>query len=649
MSPSLTVVVAAVPALVHALRATGQFAQVLGVDSTSGLRDLLGSGTLSNAPNDKVFIFADSTPVDTEQSLPLLVTKLGSLGAPVVIVATSPAARDLMKSCPSAGLLESHGPLRLNQVLGALSGKQGLPVLQPVPTEQNLEIALPGMAPAFTPAPSGTATPFGAHDTSVHNSRPAAPQSAGGFAAQPAVPLTMSGITPGATPAMAPFAQAAPAPAATPTFGSSGPAFGAHDTPSPFGNSDTQSAASGASASPFGNTPTAPASPFGSATPSPFGDTPPPSASPFSTDSTAPPAGSSSPFESGPASPFGTPPTPAPPSSPFGSATPSPFGGAPAGGSSPFGAGTYIAPSNPGFGGAPVARAGAAPLERPTRKGHVVTIAAPKGGTGKSTIALNLAAYLGLRLRGTGRNVCLIDANVQQADSGKYLNVWTPNIEGLLKDPNAIHPDRIGEHLVEMPQLNMSVLLGPATPEVANPLYYSGKRYSAILDALKPNFDYILIDTPVAEVYHDMFVDFALPRADFVAVIGTPNITTLMNVDAWLQVVTAPVHASGMGVDPQKIGIVLNRAENDIGIDEDAARRELGEWRFLAGVPETKEWKRCNNEGTLVATKNYHELNEAFSIILQAATGEELVTAGSGLPAAKPSRGLMNWLRRGKS
>jgi len=279
------------------------------------------------------------------------------------------------------------------------------------------------------------------------------------------------------------------------------------------------------------------------------------------------------------------------------------------------------------------------------RRGFVITITTPKGGTGKSTMALNLAAYLGLRLRGTGRNVCLVDANVQQADTGKYIDAFIPNVEGLLKDPGAIHPDRVDEYLLHRPQLNMSALLGPDNPEVANPLYFTGKKYAQILAALKANYDYILIDTPVAEYYHDMFRNFALPCADFIALVITPNMATLMNTDGWLRAVTNPLAAGGMGLDPAKVGIILNRAEDDIGLDEIEVRRELGEWRFLAAVPETKEWKRCNNLNEIVATKNYHELNEAFATVLEAITGEPL-TAGTALPADS-RKGRFRLFRRG--
>lgn len=722
MPTQLTVVVAGARDLADALSSTGQFAAVLAVESTSGIRDLLSSGRLSRAANDKVFIFADCTRVDTEQTLQFLITRLAGMGTPTIVVATSPGGRDLVRQCPGAGLLE--GPLMLNQVLGALSGHRGLPTL--TPAANNIAISLPGLpaptpvaapaktafpaplapanptpapAPADVPVPAAVgANPFASAPSAAATSRPGI---SGGFAAHASAPAAVAEDA--ATPA-----QAAPNLPVGPATSVTANPFGAAS--SPFGQPAPAAEPAAAVASvgnPFGAPQMAPSGPFGasSAAPGPFVAPAPaePTSAPQAPETTMSPFGTPagaapSPFDPAPAasSPFAAAgpgaavsPSPVPAAAPvaanpFGAAAPAPaagpFGGAPAAGSgfgapsapagfqgpSPFGQGAspFAAAAEPSgvaagasfgadfgqgagsFGGGPAARPGVQVAERPVRRGHVVTVTAPKGGTGKSTMTLNMAAYLGLRLRGTGRNVCVIDANVQQADTGTYLGRFTPNVENVLKDPSSIHPDRINDHLIHMPNLNLSALLGPSTPEVANPLYFSGKRYSQILDALKPNYDYIFIDTPVAELYHDMFRDFALPRADYLCLVATPNVTTLINTDAWLRQVTAPVNRDGMGVDPQRVGIVLNRAEDDIGLDLDEVRRELGAWRVIGAVPETKEWRRCNNKGQLVATKNYTELNEAFSQVLESATGEDLVVHGTALPATKQRGGILAKLKR---
>lgn len=282
----------------------------------------------------------------------------------------------------------------------------------------------------------------------------------------------------------------------------------------------------------------------------------------------------------------------------------------------------------------------------PARLGKVIVVTAPKGGTGKSTLSLNAAALLGMALRGTGKNVCIVDANVQQADTGKYIAAHQPSIVDLLADVSQIHPDRITNFLHHKPQLNLSVLIGPSEPVVGHPVHFSGRRYAEIIEALKPNYDYIIVDTPVAELYHEMFRLFALPYADYLLVCVAPNNTTVYNTYLWLKSITAKPAAGGMGFDDDKIGIVLNRAEDDIGCDESVVEDQLRDWDYIGAIPETKEWKKANNEHRLVVVDNLPDINTAISLIMQKATGEQLVDANATakLAAAGSTKGLLRRL-----
>ena len=288
----------------------------------------------------------------------------------------------------------------------------------------------------------------------------------------------------------------------------------------------------------------------------------------------------------------------------------------------------------------PVARAGAGGA--PKRLGKVIVVTAPKGGTGKSSMSLNAAALLGMKLKGTGKNVCLVDANTQQADAGKYLSAHQPSIVDLLQDSSMIRPDRVTNFLHHKPQLNLSVLLGPPEPEVAHPAYITGDRYAEILDALKPNFDYIIVDTPVAELYHDIFRTFALPYADYLLVCVTPNTVTIYNSYMWLRAVTTKEAAGGMGFDENRIGIVLNRAEDGIGCDESVVEDQLRDYDYVGAIPETPEWKDANNHNRLVVLENRPDINTALLVVLEKATGEHLLDAASTakLHAAGSSRSL---------
>jgi MinD-like ATPase involved in chromosome partitioning or flagellar assembly len=247
-------------------------------------------------------------------------------------------------------------------------------------------------------------------------------------------------------------------------------------------------------------------------------------------------------------------------------------------------------------------------------------------------MTLNLAAFLGMRLRAQGKTVVVVDANYQQADSGKYLDTYTPNINTIVNNPALLTKERILEALVHKPEYNLSVLLGPATPDEGNPLAISARLYNEILDLLLAHYDYVFIDTPVAEKFHEMFSDFALSRADYLIVPVAPNYTTLHNADNWLRAaVVAPRVDGGAAMDPNRVGIVLNRAEDGIGCSESDVRQTMASWHFLGAIPETKEWKAANNQNELVAPKNYAELSQAFAEVLHASTGEPVLLENLGL------------------
>lgn len=275
----------------------------------------------------------------------------------------------------------------------------------------------------------------------------------------------------------------------------------------------------------------------------------------------------------------------------------------------------------------------------PERRGKVIVVCAPKGGVGKSSVVLNLGGYLGRRLQGTPRTVCVVDANFQQADSGKYLGTYKPNIADIARS-TTLNQQVVARNMVHRSDLNLSVLLGPSTPREASPHYINGDLYRSVITVLRGMFDYILIDTPVAELHHNIFDQFVLPEADFLIVTVTPNSTTLINAYLYLRTICAPRPAGGRDFDPTKIGILLNRAEEDVGFDEADVQEELAAYQFLGSIPETKEWKRANNENRLVATMNYTELNTAFARVLYAATRDPVLEDALVAPDL-PTRGLL--------
>lgn len=585
----INIVVGSLPELSAALESSGVFASVVSISSTGELRDLVPS-----LPKDKgklIFLFASSMVVDTPQNLEFLAGRLSSTGWKVVIMATSALAKEIVTAHPAAGYLEP--PFSINQVLAAVAGL-GFPNIQPV------EGGFSAVYSKDTAPGAWVSTPAQEQPSVKPQAPPSQPprqqQPISGSAwVRPADPASEAPQAQPPVPArpqqQAPTQQPRPAqPAQQPSW-STVPQQPTTWTPGPAQPESAQQ-----------RQPTT----QGTA----------PLARPIARPSQAAPA-QAQPAQIQPVQ------QPAPQPGFTRPNAPGPIGRR---------VGTHqdFAPSGPSM----------------RRRGHVITIASPKGGTGKSSLSANLAVYLGLSLRGTGRRVALIDANFQQADTGKLLNVYTPNISNILKDESSMVPERIEQYMVERPNLNTSFLLGPATPRDATPAYFNAKLYSQVLSVLRKNFDYILIDTPVAELYHDILRGFALPQADYIVVPITPAIHTLMNADGWLRMITQPRHQGGDEVNPAKIGIVLNQAQDGVDCDEDEVKRELYAWTFIGSVPMTKEWLKSNNNNEFVATKNIPEISNAFANILYSATGEEVLLQGLVPQQEQGKKGLLSKLRR---
>lgn len=590
-----TLVVAGAPELHRRLSTLPSFGKVLSADSTGGLRDLIAAGELGSSAASKdttVFMFADDTPCDTpEMNLSRIVQWLTTKGWRVMILAATPNAREMARANPAAGLVE--GPFTVNSFLAAMAAS-GVEV-GPVP--DGFETFDIKSVTTESPGQSGHGLKSDAWGSDPGGS------DAGGSD-------TGGSDTGGSDSGWLTIPQAS------------------EQQP---GDSPQDGKAGGASASPV-----AMSAGWGQVAAAPSSDTPGLAAAWGQGSQVAPQATQQDRSGWGAA-------VPQPGQGPAPSSAPATFGQMPAlglppqqQGSAPLAArvGSYQAEHQPSV----------------RRRGHVIVVTAPKGGTGKSSLSLNLTSYLGLRMRPAGRTVCIVDTNFQQADTGKHLNVYSPNITHILKDPSTLTRERIMSQMVHKPELGFSALLGPAMGRDANPQWINARLYNQILPLLKEHFDYIVVDTPVAELFHDIHSDFALPNADFVLVPITPNLPTLMNADRWLHEVCQPVHVSGgAGLDRNKVGIVLNRAKETIGLSFEEVQTELAQWRIVGVIPDTDEWQRANNENALVATRNYQELNDAFSQVLHAATGENLLLEGVTAVASPPQSFLARLFSRGKA
>jgi len=217
---------------------------------------------------------------------------------------------------------------------------------------------------------------------------------------------------------------------------------------------------------------------------------------------------------------------------------------------------------------------------------RVLSVFAPKGGVGKTTIAFNLAVALGQLQQRT----VLIDGSLQFGDLRSLLKVPVdaPSILDLPTD--RIAESDLGDVLWRDPS-GIDILLAPPRIEMAEML--TSRDVEKVLSLLRRVYSSIVID--MSSYLNDINLAF-LDASDSIIEIVTYDSTTIHNT-----VAIADTFRS-IGYPAAKVRYLVNRADSPGGIDPQDLERALGR------VPE----HRVMSDGRLVVQSN----NEGVPFVL---------------------------------
>lgn len=187
-----------------------------------------------------------------------------------------------------------------------------------------------------------------------------------------------------------------------------------------------------------------------------------------------------------------------------------------------------------------------------SRGGFVLAGFGTKGGVGKTMIAANLALALQQR---QDRRVVLFDADFFFGDVNIHLSLpASRTIVDLLSQIDSL--DEYAESALVRHQTGLYALLGPSHPEEAERI--TATHVQKVLDWLRGRFDFIIVDCPPA---YDERVLTVLEDADGIMLVVTPEIGPLKNMSQFLDL------ADSIGFTQEKIFVVLNRADSNVGIE----------------------------------------------------------------------------------
>ena len=182
----------------------------------------------------------------------------------------------------------------------------------------------------------------------------------------------------------------------------------------------------------------------------------------------------------------------------------------------------------------------------------VVALFSPKGGVGRTTISVNLAVAAAQ----IGKRVALMDASFQFGDVGVLLNLNPRNksIADLAGELQAGEAESLDTFMITHSS-GVKVLLAPPSPEQAELIGPSAVR--KVLQGLRASFDLVVVDCPATFNEATLAV---LDEADLILTLLTLEITSVKNMRLFLEV------CEQLGYGPEKIRLVLNRADSTLGI-----------------------------------------------------------------------------------
>ena len=212
---------------------------------------------------------------------------------------------------------------------------------------------------------------------------------------------------------------------------------------------------------------------------------------------------------------------------------------------------------------------------------RMITIFAPKGGVGKTTLAFNLAVAIGQ----AGVRTVLIDGSLQFGDMRALLKV-PMDAPSLLDLPT----DRIQESDLEdvlwRDPSGIDILLAPPRVELAEMV--TVRDLEKTLSLLRRVYQMVIVDTPA--VINDVnlaFLDASDTILEIVSWDSTTIHSTMVMADAF----------RAIGYPPTKVRYLVNRADSTGGFDTQLLANALGR------VPEHSVASggalvvRTNNEG----------------------------------------------------
>lgn len=250
--------------------------------------------------------------------------------------------------------------------------------------------------------------------------------------------------------------------------------------------------------------------------------------------------------------------------------------------------------------------------------GHVVTVFSAKGGVGKTTIAVNAAAYLAT----SGAKTLLVDLDLMFGDVGICLQLPpTTSIMDLVAMSGHLDAQGLRSVVESHEPTGMDVLVAPHDPADADRV--PADLVSELIRIARTQYDYIVLDMPPSMPEH---VLGAFDLSDLLVLVSTLDIPAIKNLR--LAINTLDV----LGAPQQNRLLVLNRADLKVGLSAKDVEAAL-QYPISLGLPNALSVPAGANRGVVLAVDDMKDpfaaaLREFVDHKVRPHFGEEATRAG---------------------
>ena len=211
--------------------------------------------------------------------------------------------------------------------------------------------------------------------------------------------------------------------------------------------------------------------------------------------------------------------------------------------------------------------------------GRLVTVLGPKGGAGKTLMSCSLA----VTLAEAGERVVLVDLDLQFGDVGLALGLEPDKtIYDLVHSGGSLDAEKLNAYLPRH-ESGARVLLAPIRPDQASAVRPEFLR--ELFDVLRAGEQWVVVDTSPSFTPE---VIAAIDASTDICMVGTLDAPSLKNTKLGLETLAL------MEVEPERIKLVLNRADSRVGITSDDAEAITGREPDVV-VPSHRDISRAVN------------------------------------------------------